>query len=506
MADINIIKFNNSFARITSSDKGILRSLADGISRYVKDYIFQPKYKAGIWDGKIRYFNAKTGLILLGLVGKVLEFAKSHNYSISIDPDVQKSFNCEKFSKEQISQYAIDLLPSDGNGSQLEWRDYQIDAIATCVTRKRRLIMSPTSSGKSLIMYGACRFLIDNVLMKNEKILIVVPTLSLIKQMRTDFIEYSKINKWAAYDHTTEYWGSIKDTSGKIVVSTWQSLYKKEKSFFDQFRVLFVDEAHGAASTSLVEIAGNCNAEYRIGMSGSFVNDDEATELTLNGIFGNRTKTISTREMIDRNFASDLEIKAIHLTYQDKEFVKMDYAREQSVLAKLDERNTFILDTADSVKGNVLILFNLVEAQGKPLYERAKTYCKKKVFFIYGGIDVDDREQIRKICETRSDAIILASYKCFSTGNNLKNLETIIFGSTTKSFTRVIQSIGRGLRLNSGKTHCTLYDLFDELYYTKKTDAKSYNYSFKHFLARAKIYKEEQHKVEIIKKSLPCAA
>lgn len=492
MTTLYIDKKDNVHARLTCDDAGFLMSLYEHFSRFVDGYIFSPQYKNRIWDGKIHFYNRMTREIYLGLVNRVIDYAKQEGIKVKLDPEIITSFSDASITKQDVYNYLDALQASNGKGDLLEQRDYQRDAVATIVMRKRRMIASPTSSGKSFIIYSACRYLLEHELKRNEQILIVVPTIGLIKQMKSDMIEYSLINKWAAYDHITEYGGGKKNDTGRIVVATWQSLYKKPQEFFDRFRVLMVDEAHQAKAKSLVEIGKMCvNAEYRIGLSGSF-EQDETTEMTLNGLFANRTVTITTRDMIDKGYAAQLEIECIQLKHDEMPSGKLDWQTEIEYLITNKRRNEFIINLADGLKGNTLILFERVEKHGLPLYELAKKLSDKKIYIIYGKVDVDEREEIRKILEKEKDAILLASYKTFATGSNVKNLENIVFASPTKSFTRVIQSIGRGLRQNVGKVKCTLYDIFDYLCGDRK-NIKTCNHTFYHFSERVKIYGYEKH-------------
>lgn len=492
---VHINKKNNVYATLHSEDAGFLMSIYEHFSRYVDGYIFHPKFKARLWDGKIRFFNRATGEIYLGLVNRVIQFCKDEGVKVKLDKKIIASFTDLDFNEAHFNSFMDNLNATNGKGEPMTPYDYQVHAVKSIVERKRRMIASPTSSGKSFIMYAASRYLLEHKFDEDEQILIIVPTIALIKQMKTDFGDYSIANKWDWQRNVSEYGAGKKDLYGKVVVATWQSLFRKDPSFFSRFRMILVDEAHQATAKSLVDIGKMCDAEYRIGLSGSFDDSDETTEMSLNGLFANKTVTTTTKKMIENGQAAKLEIKCVRIKH--KGFTsRLTYQAEKDYLSAHPERNRFIVDLADGLEGNTLILFDLVEKQGKPLFELAKKYSQKKVYFIYGGVDVDDREKIRKTLEKEKGAILIASYKTFSTGNNVKNLENIIFGSPTKSFSRVIQSIGRGLRLNEGKTKCMLFDIFDWLCGDLK-DLKSCNVTLEHFTERLKIYRKEEHPFEI---------
>ena len=151
-------------------------------------------------------------------------------------------------------------------------------------------------------------------------------------------------------------------------------------------------------------------------------------------------------------------------------------------------RSVFIKNLALSLDGNSLILFQFVEKQGKPLFNLIQTEAKeRKVFFIFGGTEVETRESIRAITEKESNAIIIASYGTFSTGINIRNLHNVIFASPSKSRVRNLQSIGRGLRKGDNKETATLFDIADDMRIGKHA-----NFTLNHFIERVKIYDEEK--------------
>jgi superfamily II DNA or RNA helicase len=171
------------------------------------------------------------------------------------------------------------------------------------------------------------------------------------------------------------------------------------------------------------------------------------------------------------------------------------YQDEIDFLVTNENRNRFIRNLAIRSSGNTLVLFQYVEKHGKVLYEliREKVADGRDVFFVYGGTETTDRENIRRIMEGKDDAIIIASFGTFSTGINIPSIENVIFASPSKSKIRNLQSIGRGLRLKKGKTHCNLYDIADDLSW------KSWkNHTLHHFAERVKTYSEEKFTYKIV--------
>ncbi len=175
---------------------------------------------------------------------------------------------------------------------------------------------------------------------------------------------------------------------------------------------------------------------------------------------------------------------------------KAPYQDEISFIVEHKGRNRFIRNLALSLKGNTLILFNLVKRHGKGLFEdiQAKAEDGRKIFFVHGATDTEDREEIRRITESETDAIIVASYGTFSTGINIRNLHNVIFASPSKSRIRILQSLGRGLRKSENKSILNLYDLSDILQYKSKQ-----NHTLRHFIGRMEIYNSEKFNYKIFK-------
>jgi superfamily II DNA or RNA helicase len=289
-----------------------------------------------------------------------------------------------------------------------------------------------------------------------------------------------------------------------IIISTWQSLYKLPKQYFQSFDVIYGDECHLFQAKSLTEIMNKAvNTPFRYGTTGT-LDGSKTHKLILEGLFGAVHKTITTKELIDSNRLADLKIFAIILQYPDqikKDCKTLKYREELDFLVQLNERNKFIRNLAIDQKGNTLVLFQLVEKQGKLLYDMISTKCEdRKVFFVYGGTDTQQREEIRAITEKENDAIIVASYGTFSTGINIRNLHNIIFASPSKSRIRNLQSIGRGLRIGENKEQCKLYDIGDDL--TWKTRK---NYTLYHMMERIKIYADEEFDYSFIRVPLSVA-
>mgnify|MGYP003327880545 FL=1 len=256
-------------------------------------------------------------------------------------------------------------------------------------------------------------------------------------QLDKDFESYYTNNSYSTHLIMA---GQDKNADADIFISTWQSIYKQPKKWFDQFDVVIGDEAHLFKANSLTKIMTKLeNCDWRFGFTGT-LDGTETHRLVLEGLFGPVMKVISTKELIDTNRIADLRIKALVLKYDDKtrkEMKEAKYDDEIKFLAQCRERNNFIKNLALGRTGNTLVLFQMVEKHGKLLYDLINRE-DRKIFFIHGGVDVEERESAREITEKENNAIIIASYGTFSTGINIRNLHNIIFASpSTVSYTHL---------------------------------------------------------------------
>lgn len=488
---ISISKVNEVYCKI-ECERGIARELSEYFTFFVPGFQFVPAYRNKIWDGKIRLFNLQTSQLYIGLLDYLKLFCEERDYSLEFNDnlDIQDEFSLYHTKK------FIESLNITSQNKPIEVREHQIKAFVHAMQNKRALLLSPTASGKSLIIYLIFRQLYHY---QNLKGLVIVPTTSLVEQLYSDFADYNNGVLEEGLIHRI-YQGKEKETKSPLTISTWQSLYKMPKEYFEQFDYIIGDEAHLFKAQSLTTILTSCvNAKYRIGLTGT-LDGTKTHKLVLEGLFGTVNKIITTKELIDKQQVSDFEIKCLVLKHDD-EYCKLlkekSYHDEIDYLISNENRNKFIKNLAVSLGKNTLVLYQMVEKHGEILYnmiKNTKNIGDRKVFFVHGGVDADEREEIRKIMETENDAIVVASFGTFSTGINIRNLHNIIFAMPTKSSIRTLQSIGRGLRQAEGKDRATLYDIADDLRHKKHM-----NYTLKHFVERTKIYNEERFPFKIYK-------
>ena len=481
MADLTIEKVNEVYLRI-STEPHIEYELRDRFTFEVPNMKFMPQYRRRHWNGEIHLFDMRTKRIYVGLLDKVVAFCEKSGYSFEFKDN--KFYGLpfevnEMICKEGVKDYM-------GSITSIKPRDYQIDAVHDALRYNRKLLISPTASGKSFMIYSVVRFHVG----LKRKVLLVVPTTSLVEQMFKDFQDYG----WDAENHCHRiYAGRERVNTNEVTITTWQSVYQLDRSFFEEYDVIIGDEAHLFKCKPLIGIMDKCHhAKYRYGFTGT-LDGTQTHKWVLEGLFGPSYKVTGTKKLIDEGHLAKLDIQCLVLKHRPQKFDT--YEDEIKYLISHENRNKFISNLSVDLKGNTLVLYTRVETHGAILYDliNKKVSDGRKVFFIHGGVDAEDREQVRKITEEEKDAIIVASFGTFSTGINIKNLHNVIFASPSKSRIRNLQSIGRVLRKGKDKVKAKLYDIADDA-----TMGSRKNYTLNHFIERVKIYVQEQFNYEII--------
>ena len=483
---IKVTKKNEVHLKI-DTDLSTDQEICDFFTFEVPGAKFMPLYRNKMWDGKARLYSMYTKELYVGLLPYLKEFAETLEYDIEVDvPSISEDIDINKFTEE---------LRLQSNGKQIEARDYQREAVRHAIKEGRTLLLSPTASGKSLIIYSLIRY----HQLKGRKQLIIVPTTSLVEQMYGDFQDYSTANGWKVQENCHRiYGGKEKSNEYPITISTWQSIYKYPKKWFEQFDVFYGDEAHLFKAKSLTTLMNKCvNTPYRIGTTGT-LDGTKTHRLVLEGVFGQVHKVTTTKKLMDDKQLANLKIICCTLNYPDeirKQLKGYNYQEEIDWIVTCPKRNEIIKNLTIAQDGNTLLLFQYVEKHGKVLYEMLEKAAKdRKVFFVFGGTDTETREEIRALTEKESNAIIVASYGTFSTGINIRNLHNIVFASPSKSRIRNLQSIGRGLRKGDNKVTCNLFDIGDDLSWKSKK-----NYTLNHLIERIKIYNEEGFDYKLVK-------
>ena len=463
-------------------DKSDLRMLSDYFTFKVPGAEFTPQYRSKFWDGKIRLANLRDSTIYAGLMGDITKFAKDMDVDCYFEG--KQSQILEPTNTDFLDKF-LDVLKPYSKGERIEMRDYQIEAFKTAVTKQRCLLLSPTASGKSLIIYALIRWWLET---HDRKILIIVPTVSLVGQMISDFKDYSndKFNNMHGITGGVE-----KETSERVVISTWQSIYKMPAGWFAQFGSVVVDEVHHAQAKSIQSIMNKMIiCPDRIGLTGT-LQEAKTHELVLKGLFGSVHKMITTKELMNRDEISQMNIRLLQLRYEeaDRKKVKdMNYNEEVEFIVTHEKRNSLIAKMASTLPGNTLVVFLRLD-HGKDIFDRIET--EKQIFYVAGETDKNTREAVRQMAES-NDVVIVASLGVFSTGVNIRNLHNLVFAHPTNSKIKVLQSIGRILRKSDNGQKATVFDIIDDLKYKSRD-----NFALRHSNERFKYYTTEEFDYKI---------
>ena len=489
MDTLIVTKKNEAFMSI-ECDPSIEMELSEHFQFYVPGYKFMPAYKNRMWDGKIRLFDSRKKTLYCGLFKYLKEFCDSRDYNIICEKNPRYGTLDQGLRVNTDSLF--DEITLSVNGGEITPRQYQLDALSVMLSQQKALMLSPTASGKSLMIYLAIRYFLKH---NDKKVLVIVPTTSLVEQMYADFGDYSGTD--STFNHAERchriYSGREKfGVQQDVIITTWQSIHKLPGSWFLDFGMVIGDEAHNFKAKSLTSIMEKCTeAAYRIGTTGT-LDGTQTHRLVLEGLFGPVHRVTTTKDLMDNKDLSQLDIDILILKYKDelcKEVVKKKYQEELDFIVRYEARNKFISNLALDQKGNTLVLFQFVEKHGKPLHDMLKNKVSegRRLFYVSGETDVDTREEIRSITEKEDNAIIVASIGTFSTGINIKRLHNIIFASPSKSQIRVLQSIGRGLRKSGDGIDTKVYDIVDDLHWKSQK-----NYTLLHAAERIKIYSKER--------------
>lgn len=474
--NLKISNINESFVKL-DCEAAMLHELSDRFTFDVQNAKFMPSYKAGIWDGKIRLINSRNSTTHKGLVPNIIDYCIESNYTAEFSDEYLNPF-------KRISSFSAKKLKVPHT-----FRDFQLNCFNIAMKKKRQVFVSSTGSGKSLMIYSIMRAM----LYENKKTLIIVPTISLVEQLYKDFDGYSnKDEVFNAKDLVHKiHSGAEKNSDLPVTISTWQSLQKLPAEYFKQFRCVIADEVHLFDAKACTTIMDKCTKAFnRFGFTGT-LKESKTHELSLIGLFGPVTHLSNTSELIKEGILSEMDIKCItlkHKTTNNLISSSTNYHEEMQYLFQHERRREFLSNLCKKTTGNTLLLFFAVEKHGIPMHEMMKDQIPEKdVHLIYGGTGVHAREEIRELTENSNDKIIVASVGVFSTGINIKNIHNIVLASPTKSTVRILQSIGRGLRIGKSlNDHLTVWDISDDL----REGRKKNNYTLNHFIKRWELYNQ----------------
>ena len=478
------------------------QEISEVFSFYVDNYKYMPKFKARQWDGQIRLFNPTQPLLMLGHVSELLEWAKNNKENVEFEDAVKRQVINKDYSEEKVDKFLDGFNIVLNNGKSINFYEEQRKAIHLAIKYKRRLLLSPTSSGKSLICFAIIEWHMRHGM--QQQALVTVPTITLTDQMKNNFIEYmdDKCLMKPEDIHVIKG-GTSKLTNKSVIISTWQSIYKLKKSWFKNIELSILDEAHLAKGQSLQKMSEKMvNAQYKIGMTGT-LDGTQVHRLVVEGCTGRAVEITTNKKMMDQGKTTPIKINYLYFDYPKDESMRIKsfkYQDEIKYIIHHDKRNQVLCKLLAKTKGNTLVLFNNI-VHGERMYEEfLQNHPNKKCYLLHGSFTADQRNDVIDIMEKDDDIVTFASYGIFSTGVSINNIHNVVLGSPTKSRIRLLQSIGRGLRLAEGKQFVTLWDIVDDFTYLKRGGKNThYNYAYDHGTERLKIYISQEFQYRISK-------
>lgn len=490
MKDTCIIKLLDEVnAVIIGLRESELRQLSDHYALPAKNHRFHPKYKLGIWDGKIRFFTL-TGKTYINLLDEIISLIKTLGYKIELK-DCRKVVDMEipEITNQFFSKYIL-------KGNPIVLANHQVESVnAITQDSHKGCIEAGTGAGKSLINAALCSLYNTHCKFKT---LTIVPTTDLVDQTKKVF-EIVELD-------VGEYSGSVKDLNHQHIICTWQSI-KNNLKILSMFNVVIADEAHNVTGKSLQLILNEYGSHIvvRVGLTGT-IPLDETDALTLKATLGEVKYKIKSAELIEKGWLAQVSIKmyqlvenlfvewekfnnvnpkeAAELNYKKfKEQAFPDFPSERKYLHNKKTRNQFlaelIIEKSSKNKGNTLVIVTSIE-HGKNLQALVPNS-----YFIDGTDKKKIRREIYDLFETNHNLVVIATAKLVSTGLDIPRIFHVFLIDIGKAFTTIIQSIGRGLRKAIDKDSVEVFDLFSDLTFAKRhyRDRKKYynleSYNFK---------------------------
>lgn len=478
------------------------RQMNISFTRKIRDWTFRTKGKR--WKGDVEFI--KGNQLPIGMWDEAKKICDKFNFPFKVKGLTDMFCNV---SYQEIQ----DFYDANISNPVMEERPMQIDSVYRAIKYRFCMLDFGTSGGKTAVEYMYLIYLFKTKRIK--KVLIVCPDMPLVVQTHEEFVSYSKgrynLNMCMVHGGT-----KIHDVSNhNIVIGNFQTLANRDPEFFKDFDCLIIDEAHRAGNTSTKFISDSCvKATFKLGLSGSYIEDRSAEHYTLLAYIGPIVKHITKREIIDAGYATDIEVKIFKLNYLSEENRKKLYDLkfriddgekrlriEQSIIRQSKMRLKWVCNLIAGLNANTIVFFLDVKTEyGKNIMRMIKEINpSKEVYYIDGDTNGDLRTTIKNRMEDGNNKILVASYDTFSTGKSIKNLHYIACAEGRKGEVVVSQFIGRGMRLHADKEVCTLLDIVDDFSLDLEDGYRWQNYAIKHMLERIKYYESEKFKFKIEK-------
>jgi len=460
---VKITLHNQLYLKFHTKEIQYLRALKEHFSDFSPGYLFDPRFRSGIWDGRVSVFNGRDRTLAYGLLAEFLRFHKNmfSSLKLEIDPGVKCLFT--KVNKD--IEYNLNLEP----------RPYQKTCVERALKYSKGIIRAATAAGKS----AAISFIINNLDQFARRQLIIVPSISLIEQFYSDMIEYG-----IEEERLGKVGDGNSDFDKKIVISTWQTLANNIDKL-DLYDTVICDEVHMVRGVVVRGLLSQMpRARYRFGFTGTLP-DDKLDLWNITSFLGPVLLDISSAQLAKEGYVSYCNVNLVKIHYNNS--YKGSYNQLKEEVFNSPFRLNLIKDIVEKVDSNFLILVGLVEKEGKVLLDYLKDRLpERQIVFLSGKDSSEDREIWRKKMDQGSKTILIATYPIFQQGINIPSLKYLIFAAPFKSKIRILQSIGRTLRKHISKlSGAEIIDLIDNTkYFSKQASERIAHYTKEEFNIR----------------------
>jgi len=467
--------------KLEGLDLSLRRHLSNKFKYEIPGARYQPSVRLGRWDGKVGFFNL-GGTTYINLLPEILPILEQHGYDVEIND--QRSYSTTFDFKEIGENFFADRTWPAGHPKANEpilLRDYQVPILNNFFKNPQSIQEVATGAGKT-IMTAA----LSASVQRYGRSIIIVPNKSLVTQTEADYVNVGL--------DVGVYFGDRKDYNRQHTICTWQSLNNLLKDtkngqavctigeFIDNVVCVIVDEAHMAKADALKTLLSSVfgHVPIRWGLTGTIPKEEYAF-MALRCCIGDIVGKLSANELQEAGHLAECHVNILQL----EDYVEYKtYQQELKYLLENQERLLHISKLVDNIRqnGNTLVLVDRV-APGKEL-----TKLINDAVFVSGSTKAASRKEEYDQVATSDKKVIVATYGVAAVGINIPRIFNLVLVEPGKSFVRVIQSIGRGIRKAEDKDHVEIWDITSTCKFAKR-----------HLTARKKFYTEAKYPFSIQK-------
>lgn len=460
---------NKKQAQLLSTDNDNFSLIRENFSIPFKSFSKNKKFFP-----QRKYAITPSGKFDIGLISDIKDFIELNQFEFQIDEEVKDCLEIG-FKTPIIKEY------------DLKYREHQHKSIENALIKGRGVVVIPTAGGKTLIMCSIIESLRQNLKNETAKALVIVPSIQLVEQTTKDFEDYGmkSVTKWSGNNKP--------DPNATTIIAGIQILLsdKTDLSFLSDIKIFLNDECHGTKKQNEINNIFNfLNTNYRFGFTGTM----PSCKLDCWNIIGKLGPIVyeeKTDDLKQKKYISNFKVFILKVNHNPVPKFPIDinnptdsYNKELEFLINSDKRNEIICNLANKLKNNTIIMVDRID-HGVNLSAKLEKTSNRPYYFIRGSTEIEEREKIRALMEKRNDIIVIAVSKIFSTGINIPNLHNIIFATAGKAKIKIMQSIGRALRLHPSKTMAYIFDISDNT-----------RYGLKHLEEREQLYLTENYNYE----------